>query len=697
MQVYTNSKRVSLKTFLLFVFVLILAYLPVSSFLFFLKNDAFNGYFPPKFFMSESIHSGHLPLWNPYINFGLPQYGDMSSGFWNPVTWLVAATTGYNAYSFTVELLLYILLAGVGIYKLCRHYNISRDISAIAGISYMCCGYMTGHLQHFNWISGAAFLPWSLWAYHRLKNELTLKNVLLSSLCLYMLAASAHPGITIGALYLLFAYSIFIYFSDRDKSTVKHFSSYVQVNLILIIVLGMLSLGMIAGYLDLLPHITRGEKIQGNAALVNPFTIKSSVSALLPMGVVKNDNWYGTDLSMRNIYCGLSVFLFLILTFIKRKNNLQKFFLITGILFLLLSLGGSVKLFSIKYIPLIGYVRMDGEFVIFTTLCFVLSAAISLDSFFKENNSSFSGGLKRIYQFTELALALCIVVGFYKINSTHNSFIFSFGNSLAQAGISAKLKAIIDSLSFYDALWLQGLIQLFMIWCVKYCLVKKNSSLLLKICIADMILATLFNIPFSGVGKASVAEVQAVLNKSPKGIVIPSLKPVNAYDSISTYESGLVGNWSFYNKQPGVKNFAFYPVELKQSRVVFKDSNSIAASKPCVFLENDSSSNKIHIEEYTGSRMVIAVQSSQTNRIIFQQNYYPHWYYEGYKKRHDTEKYKDVFLAAPVSAGNEKLAFVFDPAFIKKAMLISCIAFIIQIIILGGIYLRSFFPSSHRQ
>ena len=42
--------------------------------------------FLQKFSASESIHSGHLPLWNPYINFGLPQYGDMSSGYWNPVT-----------------------------------------------------------------------------------------------------------------------------------------------------------------------------------------------------------------------------------------------------------------------------------------------------------------------------------------------------------------------------------------------------------------------------------------------------------------------------------------------------------------------------------------------------------------------------------------------------------------------------------
>src|ERR1700710_1306979 len=135
MQVYANSNRLSLKTILFFVLVLFIAFLPVSTFLFFLKNDAFNGYFPPKFFMSESIHAGYLPLWNPYINFGIPQYGDMSSGYWSPVTWLIASTVGYNAYSFTVELLFYILLGGLGMYKLTGIFKLDKRVRIIAGIT----------------------------------------------------------------------------------------------------------------------------------------------------------------------------------------------------------------------------------------------------------------------------------------------------------------------------------------------------------------------------------------------------------------------------------------------------------------------------------------------------------------------------------------------------------------------------------
>ena len=105
--------------------------------------------------MSESIHAGHLPLWNPYINFGIPQYGDMSSGYWSPITWLIASTLGYNAYTFTLEVLLYLLIGGIGMYKLTGSLQLNTHVRTIAAVAFMCCGYNVGHLQHFNWLSGA--------------------------------------------------------------------------------------------------------------------------------------------------------------------------------------------------------------------------------------------------------------------------------------------------------------------------------------------------------------------------------------------------------------------------------------------------------------------------------------------------------------------------------------------------------------
>lgn len=218
MQDYAKSNRLPLKTILFFMVVLFLAYLPISSCMFFLKNDAFNGYFPPKFFMSESIHAGHLPLWNPYINFGIPQYADMSSGYWSPITWLIASTSGYNAYSLTFELLFYVLLSGIGMYKLTGLWVTDKRIRFMAGVAFMCSGYHVGHLQHFNWLSGAAFLPFCLWSYLHLLRQPSIRNMLLTALLFYLLISSAHPGITISSFYFSLPCSFSISFKMKSWS-----------------------------------------------------------------------------------------------------------------------------------------------------------------------------------------------------------------------------------------------------------------------------------------------------------------------------------------------------------------------------------------------------------------------------------------------------------------------------------------------
>src|SRR5436305_13009828 len=106
------KKLQQFKPYLLLLLILFIAYLPLSTFYFGMKNDAFSDNFPNKYFLSEALHAGTLPLWNPYLNFGFPIYADPGFAFWNPVTWLFAFA-GYSAYTLTAAVLLYIYFAGV--------------------------------------------------------------------------------------------------------------------------------------------------------------------------------------------------------------------------------------------------------------------------------------------------------------------------------------------------------------------------------------------------------------------------------------------------------------------------------------------------------------------------------------------------------------------------------------------------------
>ena len=684
MQVYTNSKRQSVKTIFAFLLILFVAYLPVSTFLFFIKNDAFNGYFPPKFFMSESLHAGHLPLWNPYINYGIPQYGDMSSGYWNPLTWLIAGTVGYNVYTFTIEVLAYLFIGGIGMYKLCGYFKLQNKVRFIAAIAYMCCGYNVGHLQHFNWLSGAAFLPWCVWSYLLLQQNFSIKNILQSVLLFYLFISSAHPGITIGAFYFFIALSIFLFFKNKNESGLtKRIKKFVITNSVLLIVLIILSAGMIVGYMDILPYFSRGDKVLLTESLKSPASPQSWISALLPLTTTKNDSFFATDISMRNIYFSLTLLLFFFLS-IFQKNSWQKFFLYTGIAFLLLSSGGIFKTFAYKFIPLIGYVRLNGEFIIFSLLCFIIIAAIELNKFIVEQKE-FKGRIKWIYYSFEIILFVCIAFGLYKTINNHQGILYSFKNIASQNGSSLKLKALIDSITFYDALWLQGIIQLFLIWGIKWCLIQRNWNYLARIVVADIVLATLLNLPFTGVGQASVADVQRVLNKSSKGIPIPALQPVIKNDTISIYEKGLVGDWSLYNKQIGVTREVSYPIRLNNTIKYFdtvETNPSLSLAQNDFLFSKNLNDTKPIVISFTGNKIVFTVNAADTGRIIYQQAFYPFWFYDNGKEKKEVQQYATNFIAVPIAKGENKIEITFEPQKVKVAMLISLIFFSMVVILL---------------
>ncbi|GAB2824719.1 hypothetical protein [Ferruginibacter profundus] len=647
--------------------------------------------------MSESIHAGHLPLWNPYINFGIPQYGDMSSGYWSPVTWLIASTIGYNAYTLTLEVLFYILLGGIGMYTLTGLWKLDKPVRIIAGVAFMCCGYTTGHLQHFNWLSGAAFLPWCFWSYLQLLNNFTFKRAIAAALLFYMLVSSAHPGITICAVYFFTAVLVFHFLKNKNGNSLKiRITTIGKANGLLLLLLLILSTGMLAGYFDILPYFVRGEKISLADSLSNPTNLQSWISALLPFATVKNDSLYNTDPSMRNCYFSLTLLLFFLVALISKKDSWQKFLLLTGIIFTLLSSGGVFKTFAYKFVPFIGYVRLNGEFRIFALLCFIIIAAIELNKFSKNKNES-AGKAKRLILFIGSILLVSGICAMYKAISADNSIVFQVKKVVHETGFALKLKALIDAISFYDTIWIQSFLQLFILWSIGRSLKLNNYELLKKIVVADMILACLLNIPFTGVGKASVAQVQSVLNKSSKGIPIPALQSLLQNDTLNATEKGLVGDWSMYNKQIGTRQEVAYPIVLKNMKSYFEKGRTspgeIYADKPFVF-SSDSFVKNITIASFSPNSISINTNTDSPFVIVLKQNLYPHWYYKTGSLKNNVDSFGINFMSAPVNKGQNKITFSFEPDFIKWAMLISLSALILYCMLLLLLKTKPPSPSS---
>lgn len=682
MKLNYSGKQDAVNIPIIFAIITLLAFLPFTSMIFALKNDAFTGYFPPKFFMSESIHSGYFPLWNPYINYGLPQYGDMSSGFWSPITWLIASTIGYNAYTFTLEEVLYIFLAGTGMFYLTRALKVDKRISILAGTCYMCSGYIVGHLQHFNWISGAAFLPWCITAYLNLCLKIKWISVFKAGIFFLLFVSSAHPGLLIGGIYFFaFLASAFWYNQYRKQTSLSTlFKKTFLVNGSIILILIFFCIGPIIGYSEIIPFINRGSKLVSAGSIGEATTLQSWISLLIPFATTKNDSFFLNDIALRNCYIGLLLLVFFITAIVNKKTNWQKLLFLIFIFFFLLSLDGVIKNFFYNYLPLFGYVRLNGEFRIYAILSAILIAAIELNKLSKSKSNVYK---KVFYVITSL---LIITLIYSLLNVTGKEFFLFRLHNLSFT--RSALKEFIDNLTFNDTLFIQTAIQLIILFWLYKVRLKFPTGIWINIGIAEIILSALLNIPFTGVGKISTQQIQNLLNKSPKGIPIPSLQPTVKNDTMSPLVTKQVGDWSFYNKQIGSVKEVPYPIRLNTTINFFK-SNEVkkSNSQNFIYFSHPNPGDTINIISFTPNSIKLRTQSGSDQICTIKQNFYPHWHCFVNGNTTQVNKSSLTFISFQVHPGNNKILVEFKNSKIKILVFWTLAVFLIAsigILIING-------------
>jgi hypothetical protein len=278
---------------------------------------------------------------------------------------------------------------------------------------------------------------------------------------------------------------------------------------------------------------------------------------------------------------------------------------------------------------------------------------------------------------------LAILIGFLGIIITHNGLFFNLSKILSHPGLTPKLKSLVDILNIYDILFLQGLLQIITLGEIKKCLILKRYPQLIKIAIADLVIATLLNMPFTGVGQTSVHDVQTALNKSPEGIHAPFMLPIKQiYINELEYNSNLLKAWSFYNKQIGAMALVNYPLQLSNTKNIFKDTTDKFTDHPYIFFTNDTAIHNLKIVNFKGGLLDFTVNSNQKDSFVFQQNIYPYWrcIINGETKK--PFPYKGVFNAIEIDPGKNYVKFIFNPQPVNTTMTISLYSFLICLIYL---------------
>lgn len=718
---------VSIHAWLLLFAICIVGYWPISTNLFSLKNDAYIYFLPCRYFISESIQSGHLPLWNPYFYMGFPLHGDMQGGVWNPVVLLFSLFGRYNMTTLQFETLLYIFLAGIGMYKLLSISTANHVTKLIVAATYMFCGFIIDTGQITAWTGSAAFIPFIFLYYYRVlfQQENIYKNALKTALALYFLFTAGYPSFVIMDCYVLLISLLVSYISNvRQNGFNKDFTiALVKANALVGISFILISLPALLSYVDYFPYYQRSSGTTLGEAQENPFNPFAVISYLLPLSVTREHPYLSTDLTARSGYIGLFTFLFLFGIFRKKINGLQKFIVATTVFIFLFSMGDAlpIRKFCYNYLPLMNLFRHPGTMRLFTTIGLLILSSFYLDELFIALKN------KKVKYYTWLSIALIAVVSVIIIAYLKSGTLVQKLTSLKQSPSSSGnlrffLKDFYDGFSFADAILVEGLLQVSFLLVFIILLKKKMPAkprLVTALFIFNPLLLAQLSIPSTFVSKQAPSKINGVIALSPKDYPIPDLTASivknSAMENVNNRENGFA---LFYKKKlvqvdeiinPSVnKSLRSFDEATRLSSVVmqypvcyfadtlawYKDSSTILTNnKKILFIDDtcsvttvnngNSKNDEIVITRFAPWGMFFETNISGSKPFVLFQNYNKNWklFIDG--KNVEIKKGNISFMYAYIEQGRHSLQFYYKPPYILYAILTSLITLILMILFLA--------------
>lgn len=577
-----QQNKVHYKNYLLLLIICLLAYWPLTFGVFSVKNDAIHYFLPYRFHISEAIRNGEMPFWSPYIYFGNPIYGDMQSGAWNPLVWLFSLISRYDITVFHYENLLYIFLAGIGMYKLTNRLVTHSHTALLIAVSYMLSGFMLNG-QLINWLAAAAFFPFVVHYYTQCLRSSSLGYSIKTGIALFFLLTAGYPSFFIIASYillLLFIITVIKRLKNKNQ-IISTWKKFVTQHLLLAIVFAGLSLPAIVSFIDLLPYYQRGSGTSYTDSITNSLEWQHLLSLIFPSSIKASDIVSTTDVTLRNIYPG--IFVLLVLAVFPPKWNKRNILLLSLAVFaLLFSLGDAtpVRKLCFNIIPLMDTFRHPSQVRLFFIFSLLLLAAPGLRKILDEK--SLLPELRRLKTITWISLVSILLIS---ILAFFDSSILKQFSGFSFSGI----KQLIENISLADAVFINGILQIFflaafLLWIKYYYGHKKILSFLW---IANLFILAQFILPVTFVSQTSPKEINTFIQASPKGFPVNGLeKPLaeNSKGILDHFDE--IALTTFYNKKIGISRVSNSPAFLNEQDAFLKSDilYNYVASRPVAYI-----------------------------------------------------------------------------------------------------------------
>ncbi|MEO8068052.1 MAG: hypothetical protein ABI599_10210 [Flavobacteriales bacterium] len=376
-----NGWPENLRAFLFLAVCVLVAWWPLSTFTYAVAHgDMLDCWLPWRTFIADCLQNGEWPVWNPYQQMGYPVHADLQGPAWYPEALLLGGTIGQGIYVLQALVIIYLLVAGMGMYRLAKQFCGSHTAALTVGAAYMLSGFFTAHVMHqYSFISGA-WWPWMFAAFLRLLQKPGWRPALEAAVFQFLLLTGGNHTFTIIGSYLMLALIAvrgvqFLRSGERRSalSLCSHLLLFASASLIM-------ACGVLHAWWYSAPFIARTGGIDYGMAAQNPFTWKAALSFLIPWATTGGPEITGTNITMANASMGLVMLVLLPLAFLRKRSAFENVLLVFGAVCLLASFGDSLPvhrwLFSV--LPGMNVFRFPSYFTFFTLLCWLLPVARTL-------------------------------------------------------------------------------------------------------------------------------------------------------------------------------------------------------------------------------------------------------------------------------------------------------------------------------
>jgi hypothetical protein len=249
------------------------------------------------------------------------------------------------------------------------------------------------------------------------------------------------------------------------------------------------------------------------------------------------------------------------------------------------------------------------------------------------------------------------------------------------------MKALISGLSMADTFIIHGSIQLVIGLLMAKCVKAGDMKKLFQMAVLEIILATLLQLPFTGVGQLSPRKINDMVRLSPPGISSPKMIPEHVLASQYPDTRKIIGSWELYSKQIALDSLFPYPLVFRSTLDYFDSGTQEANSiKPALFFNNEGSViNKI---EYAPKRIHIMALNSVADTFVVKQNHYKRWHARLNGKDIPILVKHRTLMGVPVQPGSQTIEFDFRNDSVKFLLIAELIVVLLLILAYAWITLK---------